>query len=134
MSNFFSEFEGLIWLNIWYYIVFSLRKQHLAGTESIPFNEIFDFMENLLFVLFQELPFVRYHAAKATDDSTETFRDSIPAKLAAGVFNNLLKYKCIPNFPQTETCELLILDRSIDQVVNTFNVRTCSAWSTILIC
>lgn len=49
---FFSEFEGLIWLNIWYYIVFSLRKQHLAGTESIPFNEIFDFMENLLFVLF----------------------------------------------------------------------------------
>lgn len=49
---FFSEFEGLIWLNIWYYIVFSLRKQHLTGTESIPFNEIFEFVENLLFVLF----------------------------------------------------------------------------------
>lgn len=29
-----------------------LRKQHLAGTESIPFNEIFEFVENLLFVLF----------------------------------------------------------------------------------
>jgi len=49
---FFSEFEGLIWLNIWYYIVFSLRKQHLTGTGSIPFNEIFEFVENLLFVLF----------------------------------------------------------------------------------
>ena len=106
----------------------------MAGTGSIPFNEIFEFVENLLFELFQELPFVRYRAAKATDDSTTTFRDSIPAKLAAGVWNNLLKYKSIPNFPQTETCELLILDRSIDQVVNTFTVITCSVWSIILIC
>ncbi|KAH8488471.1 hypothetical protein H0E87_024225 [Populus deltoides] len=74
-----------------------------------------------------ELPFVRYRAAKATDDSTATFRDSIPAKLAAGVWNNLLKYKCIPNFPQTETCELLILDRSIDQIAPVIHEWTYDA-------
>ncbi|KAI5564359.1 hypothetical protein BDE02_14G054900 [Populus trichocarpa] len=80
-----------------------------------------------VFASLNELPFVRYHAAKATDDSTETFRDSIPAKLAAGVFNNLLKYKCIPNFPQTETCELLILDRSIDQIAPVIHEWTYDA-------
>ncbi|KAB5526980.1 hypothetical protein DKX38_020827 [Salix brachista] len=74
-----------------------------------------------------ELPFVRYRAAQATDDSTATFRDSIPAKLAAGVWNNILKYKCIPNFPQTETCELLILDRSIDQIAPVIHEWTYDA-------
>ncbi|KAL9348472.1 hypothetical protein Peur_059838 [Populus x canadensis] len=80
-----------------------------------------------VFASLNELPFVRYRAAKATDDSTATFRDSIPAKLAAGVWNNLLKYKCIPNFPQTETCELLILDRSIDQIAPVIHEWTYDA-------
>jgi len=48
-----------------------------------------------------------------------TLRDLIPTKLAAGIWNCLAKHKqSIENFPQTETCELLILDRSIDQVYN----------------
>ncbi|KAG6747987.1 hypothetical protein POTOM_047879 [Populus tomentosa] len=80
-----------------------------------------------VFASLNELPFVRYRAAKATDDSTATFRDSIPAKLADGVWNNLLKYKCIPNFPQTETCELLILDRSIDQIAPVIHEWTYDA-------
>lgn len=67
--------------------------------------------------IFQEFPFVRYRAAKSLDPMTmTTFRDLIPTKLAAGIWNCLVKYKSIPNFPQNETCELLILDRSIDQV------------------
>lgn len=46
-----------------------------------------------------------------------TFRDLVPTKLAAGIWNCLVKYKSkIKDFPQTETCELLILDRSVDQV------------------
>lgn len=65
----------------------------------------------------QEFPFVRYRAAKSLDQTTmTTFRDLIPTKLAAGIWNCLMKYKSVPNFPQRETCELLILDRSIDQV------------------
>ena len=62
---------------------------------------------------------VRYRAAKSLDPTTmTTFRDLIPTKLAAGVWNCLMKYKAnLPHFPQTETCELLILDRSVDQVL-----------------
>ena len=68
----------------------------------------------------QEFPTVRYRAAKSLDASTmTTLRDLIPTKLAAGIWNCLAKHKqSIENFPQTETCELLILDRSVDQVYN----------------
>ncbi|KAL5100016.1 hypothetical protein RYX36_004343, partial [Vicia faba] len=46
-----------------------------------------------------------------------TLHDLIPTKLAAGVWDSLMKYKkSIPNFPQTETCELLIIDRTVDQI------------------
>lgn len=62
---------------------------------------------------------MRYRAAKSLDPTTmTTFRDLIPTKLAAAVWNSLTKYKStLPHFPQTETCELLILDRSVDQVL-----------------
>ncbi|KAL0329641.1 UNVERIFIED_CONTAM: SNARE-interacting protein KEULE [Sesamum radiatum] len=64
------------------------------------------------------LIFLRYRAAKSLDAATmTTFRDLIPTKLAAAVWNCLMKYKnTLPDFPPSETCELLILDRSIDQI------------------
>ncbi|XP_019160516.1 PREDICTED: SNARE-interacting protein KEULE isoform X2 [Ipomoea nil] len=65
----------------------------------------------------REFPSVRYRAAKLDPTTMTTFRDLIPTKLAAGVWNCLMKYKTtIPNFPQTETCDLLIVDRSVDQI------------------
>ena len=64
---------------------------------------------------------MRYRAVKTQDVSTATTRDLIPSKLAEAVWNCLLKYKSIPNFPQTETCELLILNRSVDQVKYNFS-------------
>ncbi|KAL3818169.1 hypothetical protein ACJIZ3_004074 [Penstemon smallii] len=71
-----------------------------------------------VFASLREFPSVRYRAAKSLDPTTmTTFRDLIPTKLAAAVWNCLMKYKSnLPNFPQSETCELLILDRSIDQI------------------
>ncbi|XP_022874308.1 SNARE-interacting protein KEULE-like [Olea europaea var. sylvestris] len=70
-----------------------------------------------VFASLREFPLVRYRAAKSLDPNTmTTFQDLIPTKLAAGVWNCLMKYKNLPNFPQSETCELLILDRSIDQI------------------
>ncbi|KAK6138667.1 hypothetical protein DH2020_027582 [Rehmannia glutinosa] len=71
-----------------------------------------------VFSSLREFPSVRYRAAKSLDPTTvTTFRDLIPTKLAAAVWNCLMKYKSnLPNFPQSETCELLILDRSIDQI------------------
>lgn len=65
---------------------------------------------------------MRYRSAKSLDPTTmTTFRDLIPTKLAAGVWNSITKYKStLPHFPQTETCELLIVDRSVDQVLVKF--------------
>lgn len=63
---------------------------------------------------------MRYRAAKSSSDASavSTQRDLVPTKLAAGVWNTLSKYRTtIPEFPKTETCELLILDRSIDLVL-----------------
>ncbi|XVF10755.1 hypothetical protein REPUB_Repub07fG0210200 [Reevesia pubescens] len=81
-----------------------------------------------VFASLREFPFVRYRAAKSLDPMTmTTFRDLIPTKLAAGIWNCLVKYKSIPNFPQRETCELLILDRSIDQIAPVIHEWTYDA-------
>lgn len=72
---------------------------------------------------------MRYRAAKALDDpSGATSRDLVTTKLAAAVWNCVSKYKStIPNFPQSETCELLILDRSVDLVnIYLFSLRKFS--------
>ncbi|KAL5097055.1 hypothetical protein RYX36_001382 [Vicia faba] len=71
-----------------------------------------------VFASLREFPFVRFHAARSLDANTmTTLHDLIPTKLVAGVWDSLMKYKkSIPNFPQTETCELLIIDRTIDQI------------------
>ncbi|KAG0457510.1 hypothetical protein HPP92_022667 [Vanilla planifolia] len=72
-----------------------------------------------VFASLREFPYVRYRAAKSSLDASTmtTLRDLIPTKLAAAVWHCLARYKTtIPDFPQTETCELLIVDRSIDQI------------------
>ncbi|KAL6653027.1 hypothetical protein ACP70R_011952 [Stipagrostis hirtigluma subsp. patula] len=71
-----------------------------------------------VFASMGEFPRVHYRVARTIDASTlTTLRDLVPTKLAASVWNCLARYKsAIPEFPQTETCELLIVDRSIDQI------------------
>ncbi|PWA44801.1 sec1/munc18-like (SM) proteins superfamily [Artemisia annua] len=84
--------------------------------------ECLNLMANRIATVFAsllEFPSVRYRAAKSLDLNTmTTISDIIPTKLAATVWDCLMKYKSLKNFnfPQTETCELLILDRSIDQI------------------
>ncbi|KAF7151996.1 hypothetical protein RHSIM_Rhsim01G0148400 [Rhododendron simsii] len=82
-----------------------------------------------VFASLKEFPSVRYRAAKTLDSSTmTTFRDLVPTKLAAAVWNFISTYKSsIPNFPQTETCELLILDRSVDQIAPVIHEWTYDA-------
>lgn len=65
----------------------------------------------------QEFPCVRYRAPKGGDPSTTPKFDLVPKWLATAVWDIVSKYKStIPEFPQKETCELLIVDRPIDQV------------------
>ena len=77
---------------------------------------------------------MHYRVAKTIDASTmTTLRDMVPTKIAAGVWNYLSKYKTsIPEFPQTETCELLIVDRSVDQVHLSIHVYLSSTSTSIL--
>lgn len=68
----------------------------------------------------QEFPFVRYCAAKppaANPAATITAPDLVSTKLAAALWDRLMKYKStLIGFPQFETCELVIVGRSIDPV------------------
>lgn len=83
-----------------------------------------------VFASLKELPFVRYRATKSSVDpsAATAHNDLIPTKLATAVWNYLSKYKStIPNFPQTETCELLIVDRSIDQIAPVIHEWTYDA-------
>ncbi|KAH1248995.1 SNARE-interacting protein KEULE [Glycine max] len=82
-----------------------------------------------VFASLREFPFVRFRAAKSLDATTmTTFHDLIPTKLAAGVWDCLMKYKkTVPNFPQTESCELLIIDRTIDQIAPVIHEWTYDA-------
>ncbi|KAK3195007.1 hypothetical protein Dsin_026317 [Dipteronia sinensis] len=80
-----------------------------------------------VFASLKEFPCVRYRSAKVSDPSLTTFRDSIPEKLATAIWDTVVKYKSIPNFPQTETCELLILDRSVDQIAPVIHEWTYDA-------
>ncbi|XP_071735127.1 SNARE-interacting protein KEULE-like [Rutidosis leptorrhynchoides] len=105
----------------------TMALEQLYGNEeeiSQKGDECLNLMANRIATVFaslSEFPFVRYRAAKTLDDPTtmtSSIIDLIPKKLAAAVWNCLMKYKALKkfNFPQTETCELLILDRSIDQI------------------
>ncbi|XP_074321521.1 protein transport Sec1a-like [Silene latifolia] len=79
-----------------------------------------------VFASLKELPYVRYRAAK--DPDTAPPHELVPSKLANSVWNCLTKYKTtIPNFPQKETCELLILDRSVDQIAPVIHEWTYDA-------
>ncbi|CAD6251008.1 unnamed protein product [Miscanthus lutarioriparius] len=89
-----------------------------------------------VFASMREFPRVHYRVAKTIDASTmTTLRDLVPTKLAASVWNCLAKYKTtIPEFPQTETCELLIVDRSIDQIAPIIHEWTYDAMCHDLLC
>lgn len=82
-----------------------------------------------VFASLKEFPFVRYRASKALDDtSAASLRELVPTKLAAAIWDCVSKYKStIPNYPQSETCELLILDRSIDQIAPVIHEWTYDA-------
>ncbi|PIN23798.1 Vesicle trafficking protein Sec1 [Handroanthus impetiginosus] len=80
-----------------------------------------------VFASLKEFPFVRYKASKGSATAT-TGRELIPTKLATAIWNNITAYKSsIPNFPQTETCELLIVDRSVDQIAPVIHEWTYDA-------
>lgn len=63
---------------------------------------------------------VRYKAAKvssAPPGSPQRMRDMVASKLAATLWERICKYKTeLQGFPQKDTCDLLIVDRTVDPV------------------
>lgn len=83
-----------------------------------------------VFASMKEFPTVRFCAPKSAKDTTmpTTFRELVSTKLAAELSDRLVKYKStISNYPQTETCELLIVDRSIDPIAPVIHEWTYDA-------
>nr|PNR37156.1 hypothetical protein PHYPA_020263 [Physcomitrium patens] len=68
----------------------------------------------------KEFPHVRYRAPNphaGGSDSKVTARDFVPTRLAAALWDCLMKFKAtLSDFPIAETCELVIVDRRIDPV------------------
>ncbi|GAB2271996.1 Protein transport Sec1a [Dionaea muscipula] len=80
-----------------------------------------------VFASMKEFPYVRYKG-KEPDATVSSPRELVPIKLASSILNCLTKYKAsIPNFPQNETCDLLIVDRSIDQIAPVIHEWTYDA-------
>ncbi|KAI3792568.1 hypothetical protein L2E82_06451 [Cichorium intybus] len=136
-----SRLRGMKEMNLEYFAVDSQcfitdhgsALEDLYGDEetSRKGDECLTAMANRIATVFAsmlEFPFVRYRAAKSLDPTTmTTYCDLIPTKLAAAVWNSLTKYKALSNFPQIETCDLLILDRSIDQIAPVIHEWTYDA-------
>uniref|UniRef100_A0A0E0KNE9 SNARE-interacting protein KEULE n=1 Tax=Oryza punctata TaxID=4537 RepID=A0A0E0KNE9_ORYPU len=106
---------------------------------SLKYNSCLNMMATRVATVFasmREFPRVHYRVARTIDASTlTTLRDLVPTKLAAGVWNCLARFKAmIPEFPQTETCELLIVDRSIDQIAPIIHEWTYDAMCHDLLC
>ncbi|XP_052152378.1 probable protein transport Sec1a isoform X2 [Oryza glaberrima] len=106
---------------------------------SLKYNSCLNMMATRIATVFasmREFPRVHYRVARTIDASTlTTLRDLAPTKLAAGVWNCLARFKAmIPEFPQTETCELLIVDRSIDQIAPIIHEWTYDAMCHDLLC
>ncbi|KAG0576062.1 hypothetical protein KC19_5G052300 [Ceratodon purpureus] len=73
-----------------------------------------------VFASLKEFPYVRYRAAKPPAEGSDykvTARDLVPTKLAAALWDCLMKHRnSLIDFPNSETCELVIVDRTIDPV------------------
>eukprot|EP00246_Nothoceros_aenigmaticus_P006246 TRINITY_DN1903_c0_g1_i3.p1 TRINITY_DN1903_c0_g1~~TRINITY_DN1903_c0_g1_i3.p1 ORF type:complete len:668 (+),score=135.04 TRINITY_DN1903_c0_g1_i3:36-2006(+) len=82
-----------------------------------------------VFASLQEFPLVRYRLPPASSSSLpQTGRELVPTKLAASLWERLMKYKSsLANFPQSETCELVIVDRSLDPVAPVIHEWTYDA-------
>jgi syntaxin-binding protein 1 len=79
---------------------------------------------------------VRYRAPRSVMDASTTTaaRDLVPTKVAALLWDKLMKYKAsLLNFPQSETCDLIIVDRSIDPVSCFFQEFDGSRFLTLVL-
>ncbi|RDX65211.1 SNARE-interacting protein KEULE, partial [Mucuna pruriens] len=124
---------------------FPIDSQAFTTDQDTAMEELYGTMENTrrfntclnnmatriatVFASLKESPHVWYRSAKESDESTAAgVRELVPTKLASAVWDMVSKYKStIPNFPQNETCDLLIVDRTVDQIAPVIHEWTYDA-------
>lgn len=107
-------------------------RQVLAGSEgSSDYRICIESVAARLATVFsslKELPAIRYrNASTQSSDPVGQARENAPVKLATALWNHLLQFKTLPNFPKTETCDLIIVTRAVDPVAPVIHEWTYNA-------
>jgi len=70
-----------------------------------------------LFASLREAPSVRFRAGKSSANEAAAMREMLAGRLAGQLAQRIQALQTrLPDFPQSETCDLLILDRSVDAI------------------
>ncbi|KAG6557771.1 hypothetical protein Mapa_000538 [Marchantia paleacea] len=96
-------------------------RQIVGGNESTPqYRTCIESIASRLGTMFaslKEFPAIRYRAIGAGEANPATSgRDCAPLKLATTLWERLLQYKALPKYPQSESCDLIILTRAADPI------------------
>jgi len=80
-----------------------------------------------LFGGLKEFPAIRYRKARA-EGGAVSGRDLVPTQLASALWDRIFRLKqSLPGFPAAETCDLLIVDRSVDPIAPVIHEWTYDA-------
>lgn len=98
-----------------------LNTLYSAGAHELSgYEEAMTGMVNRLASLFASLnenPSIRFRAGRSSSDESAAMRELLAGRLAGQLSQRLIALAArLPDFPASETCDLLILDRSVDPV------------------
>ncbi|KAL3680564.1 hypothetical protein R1sor_023520 [Riccia sorocarpa] len=98
----------------------SAMRQIVGGKEStLTYDSSIESIASRLATVFaslKEFPTIRYRATPAEANPATSGRDAAPLKLAEALSDKIKKYKGLPQYPQSESCDLIILTRAVDPV------------------
>ncbi|CAM6098412.1 unnamed protein product [Calypogeia fissa] len=110
----------------------SALRQVLGGIDGSPeYRSCIEAVASRLATVFaslKELPAIRYrNTSQASSDPIGRARDVAPLQLATALWDHLLQYKSLANFPKNETCDLIIVTRAVDPVAPVIHEWTYDA-------
>mmetsp|Transcript_23762 Transcript_23762/g.45277 ORF Transcript_23762/g.45277 Transcript_23762/m.45277 type:complete len:649 (-) Transcript_23762:238-2184(-) len=105
--------------------------EHAESTQN--YNRTIDAIASRLTTVFtalHELPSIRYHAPKAASaqqTASEAARARLAQRVASGVHARMSELHSLPGIPVNESCDLLVVDRSVDVVAPVIHEWTYEA-------
>ncbi|KAL2621439.1 hypothetical protein R1flu_001644 [Riccia fluitans] len=107
-------------------------RQIVGGNESTPqYRSSIESIASRLATIFaslKEFPVIRYRTVTPAEANPATSgRDAAPLRLAEALSARIKKYKNLPQYPQTESCDLIILTRAVDPIAPVIHEWTYNA-------